>query len=1380
MAPAYRIAIGVTVDPSGAKSGGLEARSAVAAIGKEAATVQPKIEAVATALGKLKEAANNNTTRSDDIAAYGQEMNRLQARFDPLFAAMQRHRQALINIANAERVGAISASVAIEARIRETRAMEEQAGAAERLAARRKQEAQSAVDRRTIAPDRGADVAAYLKEMDRLQSRFDPMFALMERHRKALIDISEAERVGAISATTAIEARIRETRAMEEQAGAAERLAARRKQSAQSIVQSQVIQPDRSADITAFMDERDRLRQAYNPRYAALTAYRKTVDDIRQANRVGALSHDEMTAAISRERQATLGLIQSRKGISGGQGLRPDQKANLFTQGVDTVQSLALGMPVTQVLLQQGPQAMQIYGSMGNAAKAALAAITPLRVAIGGTTAAVILGAVAWNDYLVSVKEVETAAGGLGRATAGTAASMETAARNGAAVANISISSARTMEAQFLRTGKIGSENFEQLISISKNFGATIGVSAEDAGAALAEMFANPAQAIDTLYRKYGLIDAATAEYARRLVAQNRAGEAQKVLLDALPNRLADASAATTALGRAWDVVRTSASNAMDAVGRAVDAAISAPTRAERIKKLQDAQTDYGPGWLENPRQKMLREAQERRDTAELRRLQADQARERENIARQQDLERRKQPGVLAADIASDGPATAYARARRQLEDQIKALQAGLNAPGLSNTQRDDIAASIDAKTHALETMIPAQERANQLAALDIRIQTERNPVVLAGLVADRERLQLAGEEIKTSDASSRIAAARNRIIQETLASSQLQSAELMAEVDARRKLNDQVAAGNITASEAEALLRTEIQLRPLAAAAAAAQGEEQKKLAEALATAKEAAAASELEQRRAGAIDVIRGQDDDLERLRLEQTLVGATTAEREKALAVLESEQMIRARGYSALSAEADAIRRNAREIANQTAEVAKATAAWQMFQSAGETAIDNVFGSLLKGDFKGALNGLLGDVGKFFQELGTNSIKNMLLGGDRTELSDVIGRFMKSSPVAANQNTPTTGFQTYAAPVIPVTRAPLDDISAYAKAIQSIESSGNYGALGPITRSGDRAYGAYQMMGSNIGPWSEAALGRRLSTSQFLGDKAAQDAIFNHRFGGYVDQYGPSGAAQAWFGGPGSVGKGGRGADILGTTGTGYVEKFNAALGSANDNLDKLATTGQSASSTVGGLANASSTAVKGLAGFGEGLGQAGQNLANMFPPAPTGGGGFFSSLLTAFLPTFVPNGAQSNFAVNNPGKGLYDTGGWTGNGGRSEIAGFVHGQEYVVKASVVAQPGVRAMLEGLNSGRGYDEGGFVARIGAPASVYPSQRQARSSAAANDQAGAGKTEINVYVQNPRGDRDIEEAVDRGVSRGIRSYDKNLPSRVDQIKKRPYVRGQ
>ena len=121
------------------------------------------------------------------------------------------------------------------------------------------------------------------------------------------------------------------------------------------------------------------------------------------------------------------------------------------------------------------------------------------------------------------------------------------------------------------------------------------------------------------------------------------------------------------------------------------------------------------------------------------------------------------------------------------------------------------------------------------------------------------------------------------------------------------------------------------------------------------------------------------------------------------------------------------------------------------------------------------------------------------------------------------------------------------------AYRNAIANIESrgSGGYAALGPKLKSGDRAYGRYQVMGSNIPQWTKAALGKALTPEEFLKDQAAQDAVFDHRFGLYVQKYGPEKAARAWFGGEGSINKPGR-QDVLGTDVATYGKKFMQGLG------------------------------------------------------------------------------------------------------------------------------------------------------------------------------------------------------------------------------------
>jgi hypothetical protein len=126
----------------------------------------------------------------------------------------------------------------------------------------------------------------------------------------------------------------------------------------------------------------------------------------------------------------------------------------------------------------------------------------------------------------------------------------------------------------------------------------------------------------------------------------------------------------------------------------------------------------------------------------------------------------------------------------------------------------------------------------------------------------------------------------------------------------------------------------------------------------------------------------------------------------------------------------------------------------------------------------------------------------------------------------------------------------QAPTGGTDAYGRAISGIESGGRYDLLGPVTKTGDRAYGKYQVMGSNVPEWTRAALGRAMTPQEFLADTSAQDAVFQHRFGSYVQKYGPGGAARAWFAGEGGMNNPGA-TDQLGTSVADYERRFNAGL-------------------------------------------------------------------------------------------------------------------------------------------------------------------------------------------------------------------------------------
>ena len=74
---------------------------------------------------------------------------------------------------------------------------------------------------------------------------------------------------------------------------------------------------------------------------------------------------------------------------------------------------------------------------------------------------------------------------------------------------------------------------------------------------------------------------------------------------------------------------------------------------------------------------------------------------------------------------------------------------------------------------------------------------------------------------------------------------------------------------------------------------------------------------------------------------------------------------------------------------------------------------------------------------------------------------------------------------------------------------QALGQVESTNDYGAIGPVTRRGNRAYGRFQVMDFNVPSWTEQYYGTRLTPQEFLASPEAQDAVFRGRMGEYYGQ-------------------------------------------------------------------------------------------------------------------------------------------------------------------------------------------------------------------------------------------------------------------------------
>ncbi|RXF75083.1 phage tail length tape measure family protein [Hansschlegelia zhihuaiae] len=865
---------------------------------------------------------------------------------------------------------------------------------------------------------------------------------------------------------------------LEQAAGAAARMTNASVNSAGRINERLGVRTDfggaqRGEDVAAFGRELDAVRAKYNPVFAAQQQYLGQLREIREAQRLGALSADEATAAITRTKNAFAAQVRDQRTVARG-GMPAWQRANLTAQGLDVATSLIGGMNPLMIAAQQGPQVVQAYGGVKETIEGVRAAVTATRVAVLGVTGAVVAGALAWNSYLNSVKEVETAASGLGRGSGATASELGLIAERGAAAGGISEREARSIEAVLLRTGKIGADAFQPLITMSKDFAATIGTDLAGAGEQLAAMFADPAKGAETLYQKYGLISGAQSRYVQQLARQGEADKARLALIEALNGRLVDAEKATTALGRAWDAVANAASNAAQAIGEAIERRVSGETPEQELARLK--QERDGPGGFDPTLDLDLFGDRDRR----IKELEAQVAAEKQAAAAERQRKLDEAKGTFAIGLADRSPVNELDRRRRELQTEIGNLEAGQGKPGVTAEENDRIARSIEAKRAALEGLRPAYERQIQIEQLDAQISQARDPVTKADLAARRERIALAQEEIGPAERAARIEAARTQSLNASLATARTATADMRDEAQERARVNAAVAAGSASLDELEARLRLELSLRPRIIALANAEGSAREDLARSIREERAAFEANRAEQARSAGLRILSGQGDELararteqaligdtngelerriallradqqirqaglatgsaeakqirdnaaalaelnieterrqavyrmssgqreemERLRLEEALIGSSNAERTRAIALLDAEQRIRDAGVASSSAEAEAIRANARAIAEVSTELERKKAAYAEVEAFGERSIDRVTDKIREQglSFK-TLGSAATDMAKdleaeFFKLAVANPAKNMLLGQNNPTLSDAGGALQR----------------------------------------------------------------------------------------------------------------------------------------------------------------------------------------------------------------------------------------------------------------------------------------------------------------------------------------------------------------------------------------------
>lgn len=281
---------------------------------------------------------------------------------------------------------------------------------------------------------------------------------------------------------------------------------------------------------------------------------------------------------------------QTRTGVSAAQTAAAMRQVP--AQFTDIVVGLQGGQSPLTVLLQQGGQLRDMFGSAGGAARAlgsqVLGLVNPYTVT-AGAVAALALAYKAGADEISGFQKALALSNNAAGATADQLSEMarqvgESSGNRGAAAEAITALAA---------SGQVGVENLKQYGALAADVQKIIGRSVEETTEDFTALGKAPLSALDKINEKYHFITAATREQVKALQDQGRQAEAADVAQQAYADGIAEQKQrvldSLTDWERGWIRIKGAISGAVDGV---IDFASGrGDTNAQKINALLSART---------------------------------------------------------------------------------------------------------------------------------------------------------------------------------------------------------------------------------------------------------------------------------------------------------------------------------------------------------------------------------------------------------------------------------------------------------------------------------------------------------------------------------------------------------------------------------------------------------------------------------------------------------------------------------------------------------------------------------------------------------------------------------------------------------------------
>ncbi len=238
-------------------------------------------------------------------------------------------------------------------------------------------------------------------------------------------------------------------------------------------------------------------------------------------------------------------------------------------QITDVVTSLASGMPVWMVAIQQGGQIRDSFGGVGAAFRAVLGSISPVAAGLGTVAAAGVAVTVAFEQGRREVEAYQKAIVMTGNAAGVTAGQLDEMARRAdQARFGTTQGQAADVLAQITSAGGVSRGQIDEAMQVALGLQRELGIEVEKTVQAYAALGRDPLQAAIKLNEQANFLTLETYEQIKALTEQKRFAEAaalaQQTYSEKTLDRLKDVEGELGYLDRTWRAVSSSAREAWD------------------------------------------------------------------------------------------------------------------------------------------------------------------------------------------------------------------------------------------------------------------------------------------------------------------------------------------------------------------------------------------------------------------------------------------------------------------------------------------------------------------------------------------------------------------------------------------------------------------------------------------------------------------------------------------------------------------------------------------------------------------------------------------------------------------------------------------------